>query len=150
MAGTKAGGQQAAITNRNKYGADFYTRIGAKGGQASNTGGFAANPELAREAGRKGGLLSTRLGVRSGQGKRRKPLTTEQRLRRVVDLERRYATQQAELQAIKQRRAERLLQVKQQLSEREQQATQRLAALKAKQDQLDRELAALKATDAQS
>ena len=32
--------------------------IGAKGGRNGHTGGFAANPELAREAGRKGGKKS--------------------------------------------------------------------------------------------
>lgn len=60
MAGTKAGGQKAAATNRKKYGREFYAEIGAKGGRNGHTGGFAANPELAREAGRKGGLISKR------------------------------------------------------------------------------------------
>jgi general stress protein YciG len=146
MAGTEAGGKAAAVTNKKKYGADFYTRIGAKGGQASNTGGFAANPELAREAGRKGGTLSSRLGVRSGDGKKRRVLTTEERLRRLVELERRYAAKQAELEAIKERREARLLQVKQQLIEREKRAAKTLQAAKAKQEQLDRELSRLRKT----
>ena len=60
MAGTKAGGKAAAATNKIKYGADFYAKIGAKGGRAGHTGGFAANPELARVAGRKGGMISRR------------------------------------------------------------------------------------------
>lgn len=60
MAGTKAGGQKAAATNRKKYGRDFYAEIGRKGGRNGHMGGFAANPELAREAGRKGGLISKR------------------------------------------------------------------------------------------
>ena len=60
MAGTKAGGQKAAATNRKKYGRAYYAEIGAKGGRNGHTGGFAANPELAREAGRKGGLKSKR------------------------------------------------------------------------------------------
>ena len=60
MAGTKAGGQKAAATNRKKYGRKFYAEIGAKGGRNGHTGGFAANPELARQAGRKGGLKSKR------------------------------------------------------------------------------------------
>ena len=34
--------------------------IGAKGGKASSTGGFAANRELARTAGAKGGRISKR------------------------------------------------------------------------------------------
>lgn len=60
MAGTKAGGEQAAKTNREKYGPDFYARIGAKGGRLGRTGGFAANRELARIAGAKGGKISKR------------------------------------------------------------------------------------------
>lgn len=60
MAGTKAGGQKAAATNKTRHGSDFYAKIGAKGGRNSNTGGFAANPELARIAGRKGGQISRR------------------------------------------------------------------------------------------
>lgn len=58
MPGTKSGGELAAKTNRKRYGKDFYVRIGAIGGKKSTGGGFAANPELAREAGRKGGLKS--------------------------------------------------------------------------------------------
>jgi general stress protein YciG len=60
MAGTKAGGQAAAATNKNKYGADFYAKIGAKGGKLGRTGGFFANRELARQAGQKGGRISRR------------------------------------------------------------------------------------------
>lgn len=55
MPGTKMGGLKAAETNRKRYGKTFYVRIGALGGKKSKGGGFAANPELAREAGRKGG-----------------------------------------------------------------------------------------------
>ena len=60
MAGTKAGGIKAAQTNKSKYGKEFYARIGAKGGKLGHTGGFAANPTLARLAGAKGGRLSKR------------------------------------------------------------------------------------------
>lgn len=60
MAGTKTGGKAAASTNKSKYGADFYARIGAMGGRKSNTGGFYANRELARKAGAKGGRISRR------------------------------------------------------------------------------------------
>lgn len=60
MAGTKAGGQAAAATNKTKYGADFYAKIGAKGGKLGRTGGFFANRELARAAGAKGGRISRR------------------------------------------------------------------------------------------
>ena len=60
MAGTKAGGAKAAATNKAKYGADFYSKIGQKGGQNGTTGGFAANRELAKIAGQKGGRISRR------------------------------------------------------------------------------------------
>lgn len=60
MAGTKEGGKKAAATNKAKYGREFYARIGAKGGKLGHTGGFAANPELARIAGAKGGRISRR------------------------------------------------------------------------------------------
>lgn len=59
MAGNKAGGQKTAakILARDPL---FYKKIGGKGGRNGNTGGFAANPELAREAGKKGGRISRR------------------------------------------------------------------------------------------
>ncbi len=60
MPGTKTGGQKAAVTNLARHGADYYNRIGASGGRKSRGGGFARYPELAREAGRKGGLNSRR------------------------------------------------------------------------------------------
>ena len=59
MAGTKAGGLKAAAKNKAKD-PDFYAKIGRKGGQNGRTGGFAANPELARIAGAKGGRISRR------------------------------------------------------------------------------------------
>ncbi|MCA9334274.1 hypothetical protein KC963_04450 [Candidatus Saccharibacteria bacterium] len=60
MAGTKDGGRAAAATNRAKYGADFYAKIGAMGGKKGRTGGFYADRELARVAGAKGGRISRR------------------------------------------------------------------------------------------
>ena len=60
MAGTVPGGKAAATTNKKKYGADFYARIGAMGGKKGRTGGFYANRELARVAGAKGGRISRR------------------------------------------------------------------------------------------
>jgi len=60
MAGTISGGKQAAKTNKEKYGDDFYKNIGSIGGKNSTTGGFFANRELASIAGRKGGLKSKR------------------------------------------------------------------------------------------
>ena len=60
MAGTKAGGKAAAATNKMKYGTNFYAKIGAQGGKKGHTGGFYANRELARTAGREGGRISRR------------------------------------------------------------------------------------------
>lgn len=60
MPGTAEGGRKAAEANKAKHGSDFYARIGAKGGRLGRTGGFAANRELARLAGAKGGRRSRR------------------------------------------------------------------------------------------
>ena len=60
MAGNKAGGIKARQKNIEKYGPDFYKKIGAEGGRNGNTGGFYANPELARRAGKIGGRISRR------------------------------------------------------------------------------------------
>ncbi len=60
MSGTVAGGVAAAKKNKEKYGKDFYARIGAIGGKRGVTGGFYANRELARVAGQKGGRISRR------------------------------------------------------------------------------------------
>ncbi len=59
MAGTVNGGKKAAAKNLAKD-PNFYAKIGRKGGQNGKTGGFAANPELARIAGAKGGRISRR------------------------------------------------------------------------------------------
>ena len=60
MGGTKAGEAKARDTIYERHGKDFFRQIGAIGGHNGHTGGFAANPELARIAGRKGGLISKR------------------------------------------------------------------------------------------
>jgi general stress protein YciG len=60
MAGTRAGGKKAALTNKERYGDNFYSDIGHKGGKNGHTGGFASNPELARLAGAIGGKKSKR------------------------------------------------------------------------------------------
>lgn len=69
MTGTKAGGQKAAKTNKERHGEGFYARIGKKGGQNGHTGGFASGAvgkdgltgyERARIAGAKGGAISRR------------------------------------------------------------------------------------------
>lgn len=60
MSGTREGGLKAAKTNKERHGKEFYKKIGKVGGERGTTGGFAANPELARKAGRKGGKISKR------------------------------------------------------------------------------------------
>lgn len=60
MAGTKAGAKKAAATNIERHGKNFYREIGRMGGSNGHTGGFAANPELAKIAGAKGGRISKR------------------------------------------------------------------------------------------
>ena len=60
MPGTKEGGVKAAKKNVERHGKNFYARIGAIGGKKGTTGGFAANRELARIAGAKGGRISRR------------------------------------------------------------------------------------------
>lgn len=60
MAGTKEGGKKASITIMKKHGKNFYKEIGSKGGKWCGTKGFALDPVRAREAGRKGGLISKR------------------------------------------------------------------------------------------
>lgn len=60
MTGTKKGGLKTAKTIKERYGKDFYREMGRKGGRNGNTGGFFDNPELAKKAGRKGGLVSSR------------------------------------------------------------------------------------------
>lgn len=60
MAGNAAGGKLTAETNKRKYGADYYARIGRMGGLKGRTGGFYANRELARIAGALGGKKSRR------------------------------------------------------------------------------------------
>ncbi len=68
MAGTVAGGKEAGKTNKKKYGKDFYAKIGALGGKASNTGGFAYSKahglDTHIEAGRRGGSISKRRKVK--------------------------------------------------------------------------------------
>lgn len=84
MSGTKAGGKKAAATNKAKHGADFYAMIGRKGGKNGHTGGFASNPELARLAGRKGGLISSKDKHKAPIGERRNEI--EELLRQEEEL----------------------------------------------------------------
>ena len=63
MAGNLKGGAQAAKTNKELYGEDFYSRIGKLGGKAPSKTpkGFAANKDFARIAGKLGGAKSKRV-----------------------------------------------------------------------------------------
>lgn len=69
MSGTITGGKNAAKTNKERHGKDFYARIGAIGGRNSRHGGFASQKECYCElidgkhfyqqcAGKKGGTKS--------------------------------------------------------------------------------------------
>lgn len=66
MAGSKTGGKSAAMTNKLKYGFDFYARIGAVGGSRSARGGYwykkyiLGDVESIRRAGMLGGQISRR------------------------------------------------------------------------------------------
>lgn len=69
MAGNKEGGAKAAATNKQKYGDDFYAKIGAEGGKLGKTGGFASQEvgpdgltgrQRARLAGAVGGKMGRR------------------------------------------------------------------------------------------
>lgn len=65
MSGTMNGGQAAALKNKQLYGKDFYSKIGAAGGKVKVAKGFALNRDLAREAGARGGRLSRRTSEKS-------------------------------------------------------------------------------------
>ena len=66
MSGTKDGGKIAAKTNKEKYGDDFYRKIGAAGGKVGRTGGFwhrkyvLCDEGFIKNAGAKGGRISRR------------------------------------------------------------------------------------------
>lgn len=60
MAGTQKGGFKAAQTNRERYGKEFYARIGAIGGKKTGLKGFALDRDRARRAGQIGGRISRR------------------------------------------------------------------------------------------
>lgn len=68
---TETGESKIRKTIEERYGKDYWRKIGSKGGKATGMKGFALNPELARAAGRKGGKISTRAGVKNGEGKKR-------------------------------------------------------------------------------
>lgn len=64
MPGNRQTGLKAAKTNKKLYGNDFYRKIGVMGGKKSRGGGFAYDPKLASEAGKKGGRASRRTAIK--------------------------------------------------------------------------------------
>ena len=60
MSGTKAGAKKAVASIKEKYGEDYFQKIGRKGVQNGHTGGFAYDHELAVRAGTIGGKKSRR------------------------------------------------------------------------------------------
>jgi len=61
MAGTKEGGAKAALTNKSKYGQNYYHRIGQMGGGAGTGHKFAHGRIDPHIAGAKGGRISRRI-----------------------------------------------------------------------------------------
>lgn len=59
MSSTRAGGIKAAQTNKERYGNDFYRKVGKLGGTKSRGGGFASvDSNMARLCGQLGGLTA--------------------------------------------------------------------------------------------
>ncbi len=75
MAGTKVGGLKASITNKKRWGADFYSTIGKKGGgafwQDSSNKGFASMDKARHSE------VSVRGGTNSVISKRERKITNE-------------------------------------------------------------------------
>ena len=64
-----------------KYGSEealhaHLVEMGTKGGRKTGIKGFALNPALARKAGAIGGKRSSRLGIKNGEGKKKRNATT--------------------------------------------------------------------------
>ena len=60
MSGTKIGGIKAREFLKQRYGKDYYSKLGMIGGKARVPKGFAVVPGLAARAGRVGGAKSRR------------------------------------------------------------------------------------------
>lgn len=67
--GTKEGAKKAVVSIKEKYGEDFFQKIGRKGGQNGHTGGFAYDHELAVRAGAIGGKKSRRGAAKNKRAK---------------------------------------------------------------------------------
>ena len=75
MSGNKAGGKKTAATIKEKYGPEFYAKIGQKGGQNSNTGGFASQ-KIGRD-GLTGRERASKMGAIGGSISKRGPVVKE-------------------------------------------------------------------------
>ena len=71
MPGTIEGGLKAADVLKAKYGKDFYSKIGRKGGKASGSGGFAST--VVGKDGLTGAQRAMRAGKKGGTKSRRRP-----------------------------------------------------------------------------
>lgn len=74
MAQTESGKTKRVLTMKQKYGSDYFKRIGALGGntRTDKKRGFAARPDIASAAGKKGGAISKSPGHKQSQETRRK------------------------------------------------------------------------------
>ena len=71
MSGTRNGGLKAAATNKSRHGAEYYAKIGAMGGKAGTTGGFAS--DLVGKDGLTGRERAKKVGAIGGKKSRRGP-----------------------------------------------------------------------------
>ena len=64
IAGTRAGGLRASLTNKQKYGEDFYANIGKLGGENGHTGGFANDTIIGKDGltGRQRAIIAGSIG----------------------------------------------------------------------------------------
>lgn len=85
MSGNKEGALKARDTNIKKHGPDFYKKIGSeswKNPDRSRKTGFALNPSLAKEAGRKGGKKT-----KSEYKTKEEEWTTPEEIRQLIESE---------------------------------------------------------------
>ena len=66
ISGTKAGSIKAVAKIKERYGDDYFKKLGSLGGKKGTTGGFYSNRELARIAGAIGGAKSRRGKAKKG------------------------------------------------------------------------------------
>lgn len=90
MSGTAIGGKKASITNKQRYGDNFYSVIGQRGGRNGHGGGFASEVigidglsgrERASVVGAIGGKKSRRTAVRNQDSQAQKDINALQELK---------------------------------------------------------------------